>query len=161
EVMNDVLLKTNENFQIEIVRGAIVPILGYSEKELVGRTLLDLVEEKEYLLAYRGFVLRGKMKECAVDVRAARKGGGSLWMSFSLVPVFVGTEVDGFTVVAADISNRKRAEEQIRLLAQALQSSQDLISITDTDDHFIFVNRSFLTAYGLTEQEVIGKHPSM
>jgi PAS domain S-box-containing protein len=56
-------------------------------------------------------------------------------------------------------SARKRAEEQIRLLADAVQSTQEMISITDSQNRFIFVNQAFLSAYGYREDEVLGRTP--
>jgi len=49
----------------------------------------------------------------------------------------------------------------LRVFAHALESSHDLISITDLDDRFLFVNRAFLEAYGFTEEEVLGQHVSL
>lgn len=60
-----------------------------------------------------------------------------------------------------DITDLRQAEEQARLLAHAVESSNDLISITDLDGRFIFVNRSFLDAYGYARHEVIGQTPAL
>ncbi len=48
-----------------------------------------------------------------------------------------------------------------RLLACAVQSTHEMICVTDLDDRFTFVNRSFLEGYGYTEDEVIGRHVSL
>jgi len=47
------------------------------------------------------------------------------------------------------------------LLADAVQSAQEMISVTDSRNRFIFVNRAFLTAYGYKESEVLGKTPHL
>lgn len=60
-----------------------------------------------------------------------------------------------------DITELRRAEEQARLLSHAVESTSDLISITDLDDRFLFVNRAFLDAYGYTLHEVLGRTPEM
>jgi PAS domain S-box-containing protein len=60
-----------------------------------------------------------------------------------------------FTVFISDITRRTRAEEQIRRLADAVQSTQELISIADHENRFTFVNQAFLDAYGYSESEVL------
>ena len=52
---------------------------------------------------------------------------------------------------------RRRAEELNQRLVQAVQNSREMISICDSDDRFVFVNRAFLDAYGLREEEVLGQ----
>ena len=63
-------------------------------------------------------------------------------------------------VFFVDITQRKRMEEQNVLLAQALKSVQDCISISDLEDRLIFVNDAFLATYGYTESDVLGKSTS-
>ena len=62
-------------------------------------------------------------------------------------------------VVARDITERKRAEHQIRLLAQAVQTTREMISIADGENRFTFVNQVFLDTYGFTLAEVLGRTP--
>jgi len=58
-------------------------------------------------------------------------------------------------------AERRRAEDLARRLVQAVQSSHEMISITDPDDRFVFVNQAFLAAYGYREEEVLGQHVSL
>ena len=65
----------------------------------------------------------------------------------------------GIVLVARDTTERKRAEDQIRLLADAVQSTQELICIADGENRFTFANRAFLQGYGYTAEEIMGKTP--
>jgi PAS domain S-box-containing protein len=56
-----------------------------------------------------------------------------------------------------DITERKKAEEKINMLAHAVKSSGDCISITDIDNTILFVNDAFLATYGFTPEELIDK----
>jgi len=58
-------------------------------------------------------------------------------------------------------TERRRAEELNQRLMQAVQDSREMITITDCDDRFVFVNRAFLVAYGFREEEVVGQHASL
>jgi PAS domain S-box-containing protein len=56
---------------------------------------------------------------------------------------------------------RKRAERRITMLASAIESTNEMVSLTDLDDRFIFVNRAFLDVYGYREEDVIGRTPEI
>jgi two-component system, cell cycle sensor histidine kinase and response regulator CckA len=56
-----------------------------------------------------------------------------------------------------DVTERKKAEQENRLLAQTIASIRDCVSITDLNDKIIFVNEAFLNTYGYTREELLGK----
>ena len=58
-------------------------------------------------------------------------------------------------------AERLRTTETNRLLACAVQTTNDMICVTDLQDRFTFVNRSFLEGYGYGEDELIGQHVSL
>ena len=64
--------------------------------------------------------------------------------------------IRNFIVWFSDVTEQRRADEQLRLLAQAVKSTTEMITITDRDGRFTFVNRAFLEKTGYTEEEVIG-----
>ena len=59
-----------------------------------------------------------------------------------------------------DVTLCKKAEQEIRLLAQAIASTQDCVSITDLEEKIIFVNEAFLKTYGYTSEELLGQNIS-
>lgn len=63
--------------------------------------------------------------------------------------------------LSMDITAKKQAEEQIRLLADAVQSTQELICITDSQNRFTFANQAFLQAYGYGLEEILGRDPQI
>ena len=60
-----------------------------------------------------------------------------------------------------DITGRKKMEEELRILAMALKSVREYVSITDTENRIIFVNDAFQKAYGYTLEELIGQEISI
>ncbi|MBS4027766.1 MAG: PAS domain S-box protein [Ignavibacteriales bacterium] len=64
-------------------------------------------------------------------------------------------------VVSRDITPRRRAEEEIQLLAQTMESINELACITNLKNEFIYVNDAFLRRYGYSKDEILGKHTSI
>jgi PAS domain S-box-containing protein len=59
----------------------------------------------------------------------------------------------------AEISERKRAEEQMRLQSAALDSAANAIMITDAKGKIIWVNPAFTQTTGYSFAEAVGKNP--
>ena len=60
----------------------------------------------------------------------------------------------GFTENSQEMTNN-------RLLAHSLASIGEMVSVTDLEDRFTFVNQAFLDTYGYTREEVLGQHVSL
>ena len=54
-------------------------------------------------------------------------------------------------------AERKRAEQRVSMLAQALKSIGECVSITDFNDIVLYVNDAFLHTYGFQEEDLLGK----
>jgi PAS domain S-box-containing protein len=63
--------------------------------------------------------------------------------------------------VVEDITERKKNEETMHLLAHTMESITEIARITNLDNRLIFVNDAFLKTYGYTREEVIGQHVQM
>jgi len=63
--------------------------------------------------------------------------------------------------LARNITSRKKNEEKIKMLAQTIMNIHECISITDANDHLIYVNPALLKTYGYEEAEIIGKNISI
>ena len=62
--------------------------------------------------------------------------------------------IEGFI---EDITQRKDAEDKLKIFAQAIKSISECISITDKNNTILFVNDAFLKTYGYSRHELIGK----
>ncbi len=60
-----------------------------------------------------------------------------------------------------DITERKRAEEQLRKLSQAVEQSSNIILITDTNGIIEYVNPKFTEVTGYTAEEAFGRTPAL
>jgi PAS domain S-box-containing protein len=60
-------------------------------------------------------------------------------------------------VVCRNITDRKRAEQELRMFRKAVQASADAIFMTGVDGTITFVNDEFSRMYGFTPAEVVGE----
>ena len=64
-----------------------------------------------------------------------------------------------FAVISSDITERKKAEEQVLKLTKGIEQSPATIVITDIDGNIEFVNPMFTEVTGYTAQEAMGQNP--
>ncbi|MEW6509608.1 MAG: PAS domain S-box protein [Bacteroidota bacterium] len=69
--------------------------------------------------------------------------------------------ISGITGASVDVTERRQADRQIRLLAQTVASTRDAVLIADLDGRLLFINESFLQMFGYAEEEVLGKDISI
>lgn len=77
----------------------------------------------------------------------------------------VGSVHDGGLVrvwgTQRDVTDLKRSESKNVVLAHALRSINESVTLTDMNNVILFVNEAFQRIYGFTREEVIGKHIGM
>lgn len=116
--------------------------------------------EKILKIFYEG-IEKGEAKP--LEYRRRTKTGDYIWVH-SIGKIFEydsGNKPLRMIGTQTDITERKKAEEEIAMLAFALKSINECINITDIKNDIIFVNQAFLETYGYTEEEVIGKNISL
>ncbi|MCO5250434.1 MAG: PAS domain S-box protein [Candidatus Kapabacteria bacterium] len=133
-----------------------VDMIGIQASEMVGKTmhelfpteLADKMTQDDWATVENGEVFQ-------VD----EEFNGRYYTSLKY-PIKQGDKnlLAGYTI---DITDRKKAENEITILAHALRSVNECISITDLEDNTIFVNESFLKTYGYDENELVGEKISV
>jgi two-component system sensor histidine kinase UhpB len=99
------------------VNDRICSILGYSRDEIVQRTWLELTHPDDLPADIEQFnlILSGQIEKYSMDKRFIRKDGQVVWTSISVGCVRKPDgRVDYIIGLMEDISERKRAEEQLK-----------------------------------------------
>ena len=60
-----------------------------------------------------------------------------------------------------NITEQDKAAEKLATLGHAIESTSEMICITDLEDRFTFVNRAFAATYGYAPEEILGKTPDI
>jgi len=93
-----------------------------------------------------------------IELRLAHE---KLWFELSVASkASQPGEEDRFIVLARDITERKRAETELRIAATAFESQEGML-ITDANNVILQVNRTFTEMTGYTAAEAIGHTPRL
>lgn len=137
------------------VNAAYCRMSGYSEQELLKMSIPDLEADENKEQAE--FHLKNVIKTGGdlFETRHRRKDG-------SIFHVEVRTQYHPFKggVLVAfikDITSRKLVEAELLKLRAAVDTSGEVIFMTDREGVFIFINPAFTALYGHTADEVIDK----
>jgi PAS domain S-box-containing protein len=132
-------------------------VLGYTPDELVGRSTFDLVHPDD-LSAVRIQLNNGTGK---LSFRALHKNGQWRWLESTVKPYETAQRQLRAVVLSRDITDRRKAEEDLALRDRAISSTSEGICITDPhqlDNPIVYVNAGFERLTGYTREEVLGKN---
>ncbi len=107
------------------VNPTMANLLGYASEEMLGRHLLDFVDQEWKHIAEEKLIDRAAGIVETHDFKFRRKDGSELWALLSCKPIFEGNTFRGALAMVMDFTDRKRLEEEkLRYLEELKQSHQ-------------------------------------
>ncbi|OOQ59152.1 PAS domain S-box protein [Mucilaginibacter pedocola] len=140
---------------------ALENIIGYKLDELKGQTIgTKLVGEETDLSVFQAAVQNFKEnKPYNVEIKIYRKDGTTAWVFMSNSPLFnEAGSVERQIGVMVDISSRKQAEEELRMLSLVASKTTSGVVINDAEGKVEWVNSAFEDITGYTLDDVKDKH---
>ncbi len=129
-----------------------VEIIGRSHYDIFSKTPKSWREEHRRCLA--GETLEMSERELA------RADGSVQWLRREIHPWRAGDgSVGGIVIFSEDITERRLAEERMRLAATVFTGAREGITITDPTGRILEVNDAFTRITGYTREEALGRNP--
>ncbi|RZA36573.1 MAG: EAL domain-containing protein, partial [Lysobacteraceae bacterium] len=138
-------------------------LFGYGEGELAGRSTEILFPGRA---AYEHLWLAGHPEvanglEAGEEIQFRRRDGSVSWLLVSGCALDAARPNEGSIWVFADITERKLAEEKLRLAATVLEHIADAVAVVDVSGRIAAINPAFTQITGYTEMEALGQQSSL
>ncbi len=152
------IITLDTDFKISLWNPGAERMFGWKESEVLGGYLPVIPEsernEEEMRLEQE---MAGKAQS-ALELKRVRKDGSildvHLWTA-SLVGA--KSEIIGNMGILADVTESKRAKEELRRQAELLDLAHDTIIVRDLDERIVFWNAGAEKTYGWSKAEVQGQ----
>jgi PAS domain S-box-containing protein len=165
----DMVFRTDNSGHFIFGNPAALRITGYEEKELIGKHFKMLIRPDMFKEAITFFVnqLTKKIQNTYFEYPIITKDGHELWLGQNMQLLMDGDHVTGFQALARDISDRKRAEEELQRTLDSLRKAfgttiQVMVSAIEARDPYTAghqlrstdLARAIATEMGLPQKEI-------
>jgi diguanylate cyclase (GGDEF)-like protein/PAS domain S-box-containing protein len=138
-------------------------LFGYAEGELVGESIAVLFPTHE--MYEQGIAASGPLLASGAyfsDEHLYRRRDGSLFMcQVSGRALDPARPDDGSIWVYADVTERRQAEEKLRLAATVLEHIADGVMVIDVHGRIAAINPAYTQITGYTEMEAVGTQSNL
>jgi len=151
------------DWSLTFVGGEVERLTGYTSREMLceltlWRGLIHPDDVEPVCESIRNAVCR-RERILRIECRIVRKNGEIRWVSDRRQMIYDDSGmllcVDGLCM---DISEQKRAEEERRLLAAAVECAADASMVTDAEWNVQYVNPAFEKVTGYGRGEILGRN---
>ncbi len=162
----DALIMVDDSSALVYWNPAAERILGYRAEEALGQPLHQLLTPQRYQgSAVQGFNAfrnngQGPVIGKTIEIEAMHKDGREIPVELSISALKIGGHWHAVGILR-DISERKRAEQEMRLLAAIVESSDDAILSESLEGNILSWNAGAERLYGYSAAEMKGQPMSV
>lgn len=158
EKMPDGVYKSTHEGKFISVNPAMVTMLGYDSKEDLKS--IDIKKQLYFEEDERIRMVANETEDSFDVYKMKRKDGSELWVEDN---GWYTLDEKGNTLfhegIVRDVTDRKNAENKLRILSQAVEQNPSSTIITDSTGKIEFVNTAFTTLTQYSMEEVINNPP--
>ncbi|MGH2574348.1 MAG: PAS domain S-box protein, partial [Ignavibacteria bacterium] len=156
----DAIFVQSKEGDILSVNNEACKLLGYTKHEIYSLKTSDIVSEDfdvQIPLMLKNLKENGSVR---METKYRRKDRTFVDVEISMRAIQLLDE-EVIQLFVRDITERKKSQKEISVLAHAIRSISECVSITDLENKLIFVNDAFVRTYGYNREELIGKSIKM
>lgn len=164
ELLPFAIMEIDKYGYISFMNKSAFELYGYTKEDFEGGlNVFQMVSGQDLEKAKKEFEILFSEKDRVVtsEYSAHKKNGSIISVLIFASPITRNDEIVGIRAVIVDISQTKKSEEELHKLSLALEQSPVSIIITDIDGNIEYVNPKFLEVSGYSNEEVIGRKPSI
>lgn len=157
EATSDWIWETNQDGSYTYASPRIKDLLGYEPEEIIGKTPFDLMPpaEAERVNAIFAEVITSRSSLEALENTNVHKDGHLIVLETSAMPIFDSSRnFQGYRGIDRDITKRKQAEEKLRRITKAIESSNEGIGISDARGNHFYQNQAFTRLFEYSAEEL-------
>lgn len=157
EQSSDIIVILNREGTITYENPAVEKILGLKREERIGATGFENLHPDDFKLVadtYKSLLTDINAPVHRADLRFRHVDGS--WRIFETVAsnLIHDNVIEGVIINFRDVTERKKAEEMLRLISKAVESSGDAIGIADARGNHFYQNQAFTELFGYTVDEM-------
>jgi PAS domain S-box-containing protein len=139
--------------RLVFVNQALCEMVGYSEKELIGKPFADFLhpDDKKRMLQIFLDGWKNPNRKFSIEFRVIHKKGHIVHMYSSPTTTMYKNKIVGFNAILSEITKLKKAEEKLR------ESEEKFRNLAEKSPNMIFINRKGRVVYANKRcEEVMG-----
>ena len=162
EASTEAIAFVNEDGLVERINSQFSTIFGFPPAEIIGKSLDETIIPPSRSEEGKALTLKIKAgRPIFLETVRQRKDGSPLDVSVTGMPIAIEGKDAGLYAIYRDISNRKKAEQEITIqrayLEQLFEASTEAIVFIGENDRVERINSKFTEIFGFQPDEVVGK----
>lgn len=162
ENASDMIYRTDPFGRFTLVNPMAARILGYTEAELLAMKYFQLMPPEWVPRAIAFYEAAARSRETTyLEFPVQTKDGRTLWVGQHVRPIVAGGRLEGFQGVARDITDRVRAQAELKaerdFVSAILDTAPVLVMVLDAAGTVMRFNRACERLSGVPSSRVVGR----
>ncbi len=156
-----VMIFDAETIQFEDANKATLDLFGYSKEEFLALKVPDISAEKERTIRSVGGITENLPGSLHLPERQLIKKNGTIFLGEISAGHFTSKGRKKIVGAIRDISERKKAEEEMLLHSEIMNRMTEGTYLVRMDGIIVYTNPKFEQMFGYNPGEMIGRHASI